>query len=130
MRHVGVLPADGLGPRVVVADVAKQLLREVTDGREDAARDDVSLDLGKPDLDLIEPGGVGRREVKMHVREVSEELANALALLSREVVDDDVDLASDGWLATTSDRNAISASGVWRSPVLPMTSPVLVLRAA
>jgi hypothetical protein len=66
----------------------------------------------------------------MHVREVSEELANALALLSREVVDDDVDLASDGWLATTSDRNAINASGVWRSPVLPMTSPVLVLRAA
>ena len=41
-----------------MADIAHDLSVEVGLGFEDAACDEVSLDLGEPDLDLIEPRGI------------------------------------------------------------------------
>lgn len=79
-----------------MAGEAEQLLREIRVGLEDAARDGLPLALGEPGLDLVESGGGGRSEVQVHVREVREDLAHALALVSGKVVDDDVDLASGG----------------------------------
>src|SRR4051812_11832605 len=35
-----------------------------------------------------------------------------------------------GWLATMSVRKATNSAEVWRAAVLPITSPVLVLKAA
>src|SRR5438128_11167128 len=64
---VGVLPLDGLGRLVVLADVAQELAAEVGSRREDAACDHVALDLAQPNLDLIQPAGIGRREVEMDV---------------------------------------------------------------
>jgi hypothetical protein len=36
-------------------DVATNLSREVSDRREDAAREQVPFDLGEPEFDLIQP---------------------------------------------------------------------------
>src|SRR5688500_7867891 len=96
MRRVAVGPLDRLGVAIVMADVAADLASEIGDGGEDAAGNDVTLDLGEPELDLVEPGRVGRSEVKTDVGVMSEEVANALRLMGREVVDDDVDLATSG----------------------------------
>jgi hypothetical protein len=41
-----------------------ELASQVGDGSEDATRDDVAFDLGEPEFDLVEPGGVGGGEVK------------------------------------------------------------------
>jgi hypothetical protein len=37
---------------------------QIGDGGEDATGDDVALDPGEPQFDLVEPGRVSRREVQ------------------------------------------------------------------
>lgn len=63
-----------------------------------AAGDEIPLDLREAQLDLVGPGRVGRRKVQMLRRVRFEKRCNGLRLLSREVVDDDVDLFTS-WLA-------------------------------
>src|SRR5258707_2165681 len=53
-------PAEGSGGFVVLLDVADQLSGQVSCRSEDPASDDIALDFGKPDLDLIKPAGIGR----------------------------------------------------------------------
>src|SRR3984893_14788918 len=89
---VGVLPFDRLGGLVVLVDVVEEFAPEVGGGGEDAAVDEIALDLGEPEFDLVEPGRVGGREVKTHVGVVSQELLDSLGFVGREVVEDDVDL--------------------------------------
>ena len=48
----------------VLADVPHELSAQIGDGGEDATSDDVPLDPGEPQFDLIEPGRVSRREVQ------------------------------------------------------------------
>ena len=48
-------------------DVAAQLPGQIGGGGEDAARDDVALHLGEPQLDLIQPRRIGGREVETDV---------------------------------------------------------------
>ncbi len=50
------------------------------DRSEDAACDQVALNLSEPQLDLIEPGGVGRCEVKLDPAIVLQELVTNLVL--------------------------------------------------
>jgi len=52
---------------IVETDVAHDLSFEIVSRREDAASNDVVLDLGEPDFDLVEPRRVSGREVKMEV---------------------------------------------------------------
>src|SRR6266851_10507877 len=47
---VGVLPLDGLGCLVVLPDVAEELAAEVGGRDEDAAGDEIALDLAQPEL--------------------------------------------------------------------------------
>ena len=61
--RITVFPLHALGRLIVVADVSHQLLCEIFDRREDAPRDDIALHLGEPELDLVEPRGVRRREM-------------------------------------------------------------------
>lgn len=84
-------PLDGFGLAVVEADVAHDSFREILDRGEDAAVNEVAFDLGEPELDLIEPGGVGGREVERDRRMVVEELLDSLGLVCGEVVENDVD---------------------------------------
>ena len=65
-RHISISRS---GRFVVVADVAHELSLEVGDGSEHASGDDVALDLAEPQLDLVEPGGVGRSEVQVNLRD-------------------------------------------------------------
>ena len=90
---VGVGPFDGGGGFVVVTDVAQEFSPQVVQGAKDAARNDVTLDFGEPIFDLVEPGGVGRREVQVHPRVGREERLDAFRHVRRQIVDDDMDLA-------------------------------------
>src|SRR5258708_3128107 len=53
--RVRVLPRNGSSGLVVFADVAEQLAGQVGGGGEDAAGNDLALDLVQPELDLIQP---------------------------------------------------------------------------
>jgi hypothetical protein len=60
MSDVTIGPLERFGVGIVGTDVAHDLAFEIGSRREDAASDQVTLDLRKPDFDLIEPGRVGR----------------------------------------------------------------------
>jgi hypothetical protein len=64
----------------------RRSLRAKSDRGENAARDDLALDLGEPDLDRVEPGGVGWGEVKADSRMLLEELSDGLSFVRREIV--------------------------------------------
>src|SRR5204862_8340428 len=66
--RVGVGPAKWATGLVVGPDVLHQLAPQIRGRREDAAREAVALDLRKPELDLIEPRAVGRREMQGDAR--------------------------------------------------------------
>ena len=73
MRRIPIRPFDGFGRSVVVADVAHELVSDVSDRREDSSCDHVAFDLGEPVFDLVEPRGVGRRIVQMNAGMSGEE---------------------------------------------------------
>ncbi len=74
-------------------DVLRDLALQIRDRREDAAREDVALDLGEPELDLIQPRRVRGREVQLHTAMLGEERPHGLRLVGQEIVKNDVDLA-------------------------------------
>ena len=51
----------------------------------------MAFDLGEPDLDLIQPGRIGRGEVQFHLGVLLQELLNGWSLMGRAVVENDVD---------------------------------------
>src|ERR1700752_1184562 len=97
MSNIGIGPLEGLGFGIVGTDVAHDLWFEIVSGREDAASDQVALDFRKPDLDLVEPGRVGRGVVDSEVWMLGQKRDDSLRLMSRKVVHDDVDFLV-GWL--------------------------------
>ena len=95
---IGILicPAEGCGGFVVLPDVTDQLSGEVGCRSEDSASDDISLDFGKPDLDLIKPTGIGRGVMDPYRWIGLEELENILGFVCAQVVGDDVNLSAIG----------------------------------
>src|ERR1700754_2340772 len=89
---ISVSPFKGLGALVVDFDIAGDLAGEIGFGSKDAAGDQIALNFGEPDFDLIEPGRVGWRVVELKVGMGGEELRHGLGLVRRQVVGDDVDL--------------------------------------
>src|SRR5260370_8804321 len=87
-------PAEGSGGFVVLLDVADQLSGQVSCRSEDPASDDIALDFGKPDLDLIEPAGIGRGVMDSNRWIGLEELENILGFMCAQVVSHDVNLSS------------------------------------
>src|SRR4029453_2181379 len=53
MRRIAIRPSDRLRGFVVVPDVATNLAGQIGDGREGSPREQVALDLGKPEFDLV-----------------------------------------------------------------------------
>jgi hypothetical protein len=49
-------------------DIAHEFLSQILDGGEHTAFDRVALDAGKPDLDLVQLGGIGVCEMQLDVR--------------------------------------------------------------
>ena len=87
-------PTEGCGGFVVLLDVADQFSGEVGCGSEDAASDDIALNFGKPDLDLIEPTGIGRGVMDPYGWMGLEELENILGFVYAQVVGHDMNLST------------------------------------
>src|SRR5258708_31836651 len=93
---IGILKSstEGCGGFVVLLDVTDQLSGEVVGRGEDSPSDDIALDFGKPDLDLIEPTRIGRGVMDSYGWIGLEELENILGFMCAQVVDDDVNLSA------------------------------------
>ena len=87
-------PAEGCSGFVVLLDVTDQLSGEVVGRGEDSPSDDIALNFGKPDLDLIEPTGIGRGVMDPHRWIGLEELENILGFMCAQVVGHDVNLSA------------------------------------
>src|SRR5258707_4049167 len=87
-------PAEGSGGFVVLLDVADQLSGEISCRSEDPASDDIALNFGKPDLDLIEPTGIGRGVMDPYGWMGLEELENILGFMCTQVVGHDMNLST------------------------------------
>ena len=85
-------PLEGASGLVVGAPEGIDVSPEVRHGGEAGALEGFAGQDREPALDLVEPGGVRRREVKADVA-VSGEPEVALGLMGTEIVEDDVDLA-------------------------------------
>src|SRR3954447_22153608 len=73
-------------------NVATNLASEVRDGRKDAPGEQLAFDLCKPELDLIQPGRVGRSEMELDVRMIEEKRSDGLGLVGRQVIGDHMNL--------------------------------------
>src|ERR1700719_276 len=123
-------PAEGCGGFVVLPDVTDQLSGEVGGRSEDSPSDDIALDFGKPDLDLIEPTRIGRGVMDPYGGIGLEELENILGFMCAQVVGDDVNLSALRLAGDDLVRKSTNSALVCRAVVLPMTSPVRVSSAA
>ena len=94
MTEVLVDPTDGSRGLVVVADVTHELASEILYGGEDTSRNNVALNLGKPNLDLIEPAGIGRGVMDPNGAVSLQEFKDFLGLVRTQIVGDDVDLTT------------------------------------
>ena len=63
---------------IVMADVAHDFAMKIGLGCEDATCNEVSLNFGEPDLDLVEPRGVGRGVVELDVAVGAQEALDRL----------------------------------------------------
>ena len=85
---VGVFPLRRLGSLLIEANVAQDLASEVGDRGEDAAVDDIAPKFGEPAFDLIQPGRIGRREVKAYIGMLIQKLLCQFGFVSGKVVQD------------------------------------------
>ena len=109
---VSIGPLEGFGSLIVALDMAGNFASEVGSGSEDAASDQIALNFGEPDFDLIEPGRVSWGIMELNIRMKGEELRHSLGLVRRKVVGDDMDLLSAGCVATTSAKGDELGTGV------------------
>ena len=86
-----VSPFDGSSGLVVVPDVTKDFSSEIVDGGKNAAGDDLSLDLGEPDFDLVEPRRIGGCNMEVDLGMTGQEIVDELSFMSREIVRNDVE---------------------------------------
>jgi hypothetical protein len=93
-----VSPFDRSGSLVVVPDVTKDFSSEIVDGGKDASSNDLPLDLGEPDFDLVQPRRIGGCKMNADLGMMGQKVVDELGFMGREIVSDDVDLASEGWL--------------------------------
>ena len=94
MVDILISPAEGRRGFVVLLDVANELSRQVSFGSEDSSSDDIALNFGKPDFDLIEPTRIGWRVMDANGRIGVEELQNTLGFMCAQVVGHDVNLSA------------------------------------
>jgi hypothetical protein len=99
MVDILVSPPEGCCGFVVLLDVADELSRQIGFGSEDSSSNDMALNFGKPDFDLIEPARIGRSVMNPNGRIGVEELENACGFMCAQVVGHDVESLSPqvGW---------------------------------
>jgi hypothetical protein len=128
VRAVAVGPFDGRSVLVVMTDVTHELARQVVDRSEDPAGAHLAFDAAEPEFDLIEPRRIGRSKMQMQLGMIGQELCDPPGLMGREVVGDDVDLATPGLQRNNLAQECHKLFGgmVGRG----LTWPLLVLSAA
>ena len=94
MIELIVDPTDRCRAFVVFADGANELARESPYGSEDASRDNIALNLGKPNFDQVDPAGVGRGRVDPNSGVGLKEFRDFLSPVCSQVVRNDVDLVT------------------------------------
>src|SRR5437660_601771 len=92
VRRIRVLPLDGPWVLVVQPEVLLDAARQILHREKDAAMDEIALNFGKPEFDLIQPRRVGGREMQMQPRMLRHKGLDLFRLVRREIVADDVDL--------------------------------------
>ena len=111
----GLAPLEGRGGRVVGLDKGVDGLAQLPDRGEAGAFEGAPGEDREPDLDLVEPGRMGRGEVEVDVL-VAGPPAIALGLVGPQVVEDDVDLlvgiAGDHLVHEVEELGAPPAPGV------------------
>jgi hypothetical protein len=76
-------------------DVTKDFSAEIRHGGKDASGDNLPLDFGEPDRDLVKPRRVGGGKMNADVAMTGQKVVDELGFMSREIVSHDVDLASE-----------------------------------
>ncbi len=90
--RISICPEEGFGLGVVALDVRQELSLEIEGRGEDSPGDAIPFQLAEPQLHLIEPGTVGRRVVHPHAGVPGQPGLHRRGLVSREVINNDVDL--------------------------------------
>ena len=90
--HIGFRPGEGTSGFVVGHDERINVPPEFWHAGEAGALQRLAGEDREPALDLVEPGGPGRRVMEMHIL-VPGQPAVAFRLVGVEIVEDDVDLA-------------------------------------
>lgn len=73
-------------------DIVNDLIDQFLFGMPDTALDHVAGKDTEPDLDLIQPGSIGRREVKGNSSMLGNPLFNLLMFMRAEVVENDMEM--------------------------------------
>jgi len=115
---------------VVMTDVAHELARQIVDRGEDPAGNHIAFDPAEPEFDLIKPRGIGRSEVQVQLGMIGQELRDPLGLMGREVVGDEVDLATPGLQRNNLAQESHKLLGGMVGSGRARTLPLVVLRAA
>src|SRR5260221_14648475 len=92
----GVSSLEGFGLFVVATDVADEFPIKIFNRDEDAAGDYITLDFGKPDLNLVEPGGVGWCVMDANITISLQEFPDLGGTMSREIICDDMNFLCRG----------------------------------
>ena len=92
----GVSPLDRRSRFVVVPDVTKDFASEILDGGKDASGNDLPLDFGEPDFDLVQPRRVGGCKMDADLGMRGQKVIDEFSLMGRKIIRDHVDLASAG----------------------------------
>ena len=109
----GVSPLKGFGLFVVATDVADEFPIEIFNRDEDAASDYISLDFGKPGLNLVEPGGVGWCVMDANISISPQEFPDLGDTMSREIIGArrekcwrvEPELGAEAWLGPCARRS-------------------------
>jgi hypothetical protein len=83
---------EGAAAAVVVAYEAVDLLDQVSDASEGSAPNRPPGDDVEPDLDLVEPGGVGRGVVDVEAGTCGEPATSGCVFVGRVIVDDEMNV--------------------------------------
>ena len=92
LSGIAIRPVERPGVPVIKSDVSHDLLAKVGRGLEHAATDAIASDQTQPDLDLVQPGGIGRGEVESHIRVLPQPGFHGGRFVSREVIQDHMNL--------------------------------------
>ena len=127
---LGLTPLEGYGVLVVARDEGVDRRAQLGHRGEAGTLKRAAAEDREPDLDLVEPGSVGRGEVEVEPLVSEEPALHERRLVHGQVVEDDVHVQLGGHLRLTLFKKATKSALVWRARMSLMTLPVAISSAA